>query len=173
MKFISAIVAAALLVASSAFFGAASALRAQETGSSNGSSRNGGGVRDGGGQFGEFRPNGFDADGLQTDGAQTEGLHSESWRTGSLRAESSRRYPDIETWQTEDDFIEEMFHNPSVSMTSTVEVVRRELPQRIIVLPNNTVRIWRVNVSNGSAGNWGSFPNSYLDARTLSFPASR
>ncbi len=167
MKFISAIVAAAFLVAPSAFFGAASALQAQEADSRSGSSR------DSGGRFEEFRPNGFDADGLPTDGSQAEGLQSESWRTGSLRAESSRRYPDIETWQSEDDFIEDMFHNPSVSMTSTVEVVRRGLPQRIIVLPNNTVRIWRVNVSNGSAGNWGSFPNSYLDARTLSFPAPR
>ena len=110
-------------------------------------------LRGGGSRFEEFRPNGFEGE-------------------GSL-AESARRSPDIETWQTEEEFVDNMFRNPSISMTSTVEVVRKELPKRIIVLPNNTVRLWRVNVSNGSAGNWGSYPNSYLDARTLSFPAPR
>lgn len=29
-----------------------------------------------------------------------------------------------------------------------------------------------VGFSNGQAQNWGSFPNAYLDARTLSFPHS-
>lgn len=110
-------------------------------------------LRGRGSRFGEFQPNGFE-------------------REGSL-AEEARRRPDIETWQTEAEFIDNMFRNPSVSMTSTVELVRQDLPKRIIVLPNNTLRLWRVNVSNGSAGNWGSFPNSYLDARTLSFPAPR
>ncbi|MBP3482693.1 MAG: hypothetical protein J6K28_04790 [Alistipes sp.] len=81
--------------------------------------------------------------------------------------------PEIETWRSEGEFVNDMRVNPTISMTSTMEVIRKNLPTRVIVLPNNSVRVWHVNVSNGSAGNWGSFPNSYLDARTLSFPAPR
>lgn len=60
---------------------------------------------------------------------------------------------------------------PAVSMTSVVEIRFENRPHRIVVIDNNTLRLGRyVNVSNGQAGNWGPFPDAYLDARTLSFP---
>lgn len=47
----------------------------------------------------------------------------------------------------------------------------RELPARVMVLDNNTLRLGsRFGLSNGQAWNWGPYPDSFLDARTLSFP---
>lgn len=78
-------------------------------------------------------------------------------------------------WQPPEEFAAEIRDDsslpPSVSMTSLIGAERNEQPRRVVVIaPNNTLRLWRINISNGSASNWGSFPNSYLDARTLSFP---
>jgi hypothetical protein len=83
--------------------------------------------------------------------------------------------PDIRTWHPEDATIDYHSVRPLISMTSLVTGMHREQPERIfVILPNNTLEAWgRVNVSNGQAWNWGQFPNSYLDARTLSFPAPR
>ena len=83
--------------------------------------------------------------------------------------------PDIKTWHPEDVTIDRYSITPLVSMTSLVTGMRRGQPERVfIILPNNTLEAWgRVNVSNGQAWNWGPYPNSYLDARTLSFPAPR
>ena len=83
--------------------------------------------------------------------------------------------PDIRTWHPEDVTIDRHSVRPMISMTSLVTGMRREQPERVfVILPNNTLEAWgRVNVSNGQAWNWGPFPDSYLDARTLSFPAPR
>ena len=83
--------------------------------------------------------------------------------------------PDIRTWHPEDATIDRHSVRPMISMTSLVTGMHRERPERVfVILPNNTLEAWgRVNVSNGQAWNWGPFPNSYLDARTLSFPAPR
>lgn len=63
---------------------------------------------------------------------------------------------------------------PSVSMTSVMVIEKENLPSRITVLNNNTLRLGRhFNLSNGQAWNWGPYPDAYLDARTLSFPMSR
>ncbi len=63
---------------------------------------------------------------------------------------------------------------PAVSMTSIVAVPWENMPSRITVLNNNTLRLTpHLTISNGQAWNWGPFPNSYLDARTLSFPLPR
>lgn len=84
---------------------------------------------------------------------------------------------DIPEWQSPGEFAagirDDMAVPPAVSMTSLIGVGRRETPRQrtVMVVPaNNTLRIWKINISNGSAANWGSFPDSYLDARTLSFP---
>ncbi len=83
--------------------------------------------------------------------------------------------PDIRTWRPEDATIDRHSVRPMISMTSLVTGMHREQPERVfVILPNNTLEVWgRVNVSNGQAWNWGPFPNSYLDARTLSFPVPR
>lgn len=60
----------------------------------------------------------------------------------------------------------------AVSMSSVL--VSPKLPGRVVV--TNGFRIgrgWSITVSNGQASNWGPYPNSYLDARTLSFPVPR
>ena len=92
-------------------------------------------------------------------------------------AADTMRYsaPDIGTWSPEGGVSEGMPVSPAVSMTSIVSPLRKQLPSRVfVILPNNTLEAWgRVNVSNGQAHNWGPFPNSYLDARTLSFPVPR
>ena len=82
---------------------------------------------------------------------------------------------DITRWHPEDVTIDWHSARPAISMTSFYDGVSQEPPKRrFIILPNNTLEAWgRVNVSNGQAQNWGVFPNSYLDARTLSFPIPR
>lgn len=63
---------------------------------------------------------------------------------------------------------------PSVSMTSVVVIQKENLPSRVTVINNNTLRLGpRFTLSNGQAWNWSPFPDAYLDARTLSFPMPR
>lgn len=63
---------------------------------------------------------------------------------------------------------------PAVTMTSIRVIPEEALPARIAVQNNNTLRLGpHVVLSNGQASNWGAFPDSYLDARTLSFPSRR
>ena len=91
-------------------------------------------------------------------------------------------WPHIETWQPDfkawrsnrNNQPEKIPVRPAVTMSSIVNVYTRPMPQRVVVLDNNTLRAFRhINVSNGQASNWGDFPNSFLDAQTLSFPAPR
>lgn len=64
--------------------------------------------------------------------------------------------------------------NPTVSMTSVVVIQRENLPSRVTVIDNNTLRLGgHFTLSNGQAWNWSPFPDAYLDARTLSFPMPR
>lgn len=63
---------------------------------------------------------------------------------------------------------------PKVSMTSVVVIQKENLPARVTVIDNNTLRLGRhFTIGNGQAWNNGSFPDAYLDARTLSFPMPR
>lgn len=63
---------------------------------------------------------------------------------------------------------------PTVSMTSVVVIQRENLPSRVTVIDNNTLRQGgHFTLSNGQAWNWSPFPDAYLDARTLSFPMPR
>ena len=63
---------------------------------------------------------------------------------------------------------------PAVSMTSVVVIQKENLPSRITVIDNNTLRLGQhFNLSNGQAWNWSPFPDAFLDARTLSFPMPR
>lgn len=63
---------------------------------------------------------------------------------------------------------------PTVSMTSVVVIQKENLPSRITVINNNTLRLGQhFNLSNGQAWNWSPFPDAFLDARTLSFPMPR
>ena len=89
--------------------------------------------------------------------------------TDSLPADT-RRWPDRPDYRTAE------FERPApaVSMTSVVIIPQHALPARVTVLDNNTLRMGQhFNISNGQAGNWGPFPDAYLDARTLSFPMPR
>ena len=63
---------------------------------------------------------------------------------------------------------------PTVSMTSVVVIQKENLPSRITVIDNNTLRLGpHFTLSNGQAWNWSPYPDAYLDARTLSFPMPR
>jgi len=63
---------------------------------------------------------------------------------------------------------------PSVTMTSVVVIQKENLPSRVTVIDNNTLRLGRhFTISNGQAWNNGSFPDAFLDARTISMPLPR
>ena len=63
---------------------------------------------------------------------------------------------------------------PSVTMTSVVVIHKENLPSRVTVIDNNTLRLGRhFTISNGQAWNNGSFPDAFLDARTISMPLPR
>ena len=63
---------------------------------------------------------------------------------------------------------------PTLSMTSVVVIQKENLPSRVTVIDNNTLRLGgHFTLSNGQAWNWSPFPDAYLDARTLSFPMPR
>ena len=63
---------------------------------------------------------------------------------------------------------------PSVTMTSVVVIHKENLPSRVTVIDNNTLRLGRhFTISNGQAWNNGSFPDAFLDARTISVPLPR
>ena len=64
--------------------------------------------------------------------------------------------------------------HPAVSMTAIVVIDPEQLPDRISVRENNTLRLTpHLTIGIGQAWNWGPYPDSYLDARTLSFPMPR
>lgn len=93
-----------------------------------------------------------------------------------MPADPAAALPNIELWLPSERFAEEMRESmhPAVTMSSVMAFERREQgkePVKVYILPNQALKVWRINVSNGSAGNWGGSPNSRLDARTLSFPA--
>lgn len=62
---------------------------------------------------------------------------------------------------------------PSVSRTSAILLPADRMPSRFDFPENKVYRTPHVWISNGQAWNWGSYPDSYLDARTLSFPLPR
>lgn len=77
-------------------------------------------------------------------------------------------------WRPDYRTMEPMKAKPVVSMSSVVVIQQENLPSRITVIDNNTLRLGRwFNVSNGQAWNRSPYPDAYLDARTLSFPMPR
>lgn len=80
--------------------------------------------------------------------------------------------PGIEKWLPVEEFAEETREalTPAVSMSSIMNIQHDNTPKHLYILPNNALHLWRISISNGSAGNWGMPPANYLDARTLSFP---
>lgn len=77
-------------------------------------------------------------------------------------------------WKPDYEAMEPLSVKPVVSMTSVVVIKRENLPARVTVIDNNTLRLGRYfNLSNGQAWNWSPFPDAFLDARTLSFPMPR
>ena len=74
-------------------------------------------------------------------------------------------------WRPDSQVMSPLGSKPKISMTSVVEIQRENLPSRITVIDNNTLRLGpHFTVSNGQAWNWSPYPDAYLDARTLSFP---
>ena len=94
----------------------------------------------------------------------------------SLRVEMS--VPDslahMSPWKTDFRTAAPMKVKPAVSMTSVVVIQKENLPSRVTVIDNNSLRLGsHFNLSNGQAWNWSPFPDAFLDARTLSFPMPR
>lgn len=87
--------------------------------------------------------------------------------------------PEISVWLPDDAFEAELdaeFTSRLSPETDMIPMVVYPYPlqqgenRNIYIMPNNTLTIWHINFSNGSAGNWGDTPGAMLDARTLSFP---
>ena len=77
-------------------------------------------------------------------------------------------------WKTDFRTAAPMKVKPAVSMTSVVVIQKENLPSRVTVIDNNSLRLGsHFNLSNGQAWNWSPFPDAFLDARTLSFPMPR
>ena len=111
-------------------------------------------------------------------------------KLGLMRSDSTRKYelpdslrakfelPDslahMSPWKPDYRVEGPMKVKPSVSMTSVVVIQKENLPARITVIDNNTLRLGRhFIISNGQAWNNGSFPDAFLDARTISMPLPR
>lgn len=98
-------------------------------------------------------------------------------RADSLRL-SGFQLPDslahLTPWKPDYRTMSPIQSKPNVSMTSVVVIQRENLPSRVTVIDNNTLRLGsHFTLSNGQAWNWSPFPDAYLDARTLSFPMRR
>lgn len=109
-------------------------------------------------------------------------VRPDSTRTGSFRLPDSLRVgvsiPDslahMSPWKTDFRTAAPMKVKPAVSMTSVVVIHKENLPSRVTVIDNNTLRLGRhFTISNGQAWNNGSFPDAFLDARTISVPLPR
>lgn len=109
-------------------------------------------------------------------------VRPDSTRTGSFRLPDSLRVevsiPDslahMAPWKTDFRTAAPIKVKPTVSMTSVVVIQKENLPSRVTVIDNNTLRLGpHFNLSNGQAWNWSPFPDAFLDARTLSFPMPR
>lgn len=99
-------------------------------------------------------------------------LRTDSVRMKGYRLPDSLSY--LMPWKHEYRRLPEAKDKPVVSMTSIVAIPWENMPSRITVLNNNTLRLGRhFTISNGQAWNWSPFPDAYLDARTLSFPMPR
>lgn len=99
-------------------------------------------------------------------------LRTDSTRMKGYRLPDSLSY--LMPWKHEYRRLPEAKDKPVVSMTSIVAVPWENMPSRITVLENNTLRLGpHFTISNGQAWNWSPFPDAYLDARTLSFPMPR
>ena len=63
---------------------------------------------------------------------------------------------------------------PHLSTPSVTVLRPKDLPRSVTVFDDNILRLpRRFLLSNGQAWNHGPFPDSYLDARTLSMPLPR
>ena len=95
-----------------------------------------------------------------------------------IRSVTSSSFPDslahLSPWKPDYRAEGKMKVKPSVTMTSVVVIQKENLPSRVTVIDNNTLRLGRhFTISNGQAWNNGSFPDAFLDARTISMPLPR
>lgn len=113
-----------------------------------------------------------------------EFLHRDTLRGRTDRTEWGEwggpefRLPDslahLAPWQPDYRTLSPLRSNPAVSMTSVLLLEKEQLPRRIVVFYDNAVRLGHhVVISNGQAWTNGSYPDAFLDARTLSFPMPR
>lgn len=75
----------------------------------------------------------------------------------------SRHYVDYRVYEPEP-------ARPVVPMSSVVVIAPEQLPRRVRVIDNMTLLGPHFMLSNGQAWNWGPYPDSFLDARTISLP---
>lgn len=104
-------------------------------------------------------------------------------RIGAPERRDARRLPGLEFSDSLQRMVPWSPLNPELTplevrsvapMSSVVVIRQKDLPRRVTVLDNNSLRLSpRFGVSNGQAWNWSPYPDAHLDARTLSFPMSR
>lgn len=68
-------------------------------------------------------------------------------------------------------YFDQSHMTPMVSMSSLMKIRAKYAMRKIDIIPYQVRSSW-FTISNGQAHNWGPYPDSYLDARTLSFPIS-
>nr|WP_295897118.1 hypothetical protein [uncultured Alistipes sp.] len=76
-------------------------------------------------------------------------------------------------WQPDYRSMEPLPVQPVVSMSSVVAIREEQLPRQVRVVDNMTLLGPHFVLSNGQAWNWGPYPDSFLDARTISLPMPR
>ena len=109
---------------------------------------------------------------VRPDSTRTSGFRlPDSLRVGGVVPDSLAH---MSPWKTDYRTAAPLKVKPSISMTSVVVIQKENLPSRVTVIDNNSLRLGpHFNISNGQAWNWSPFPDAYLDARTLSFPMPR
>ena len=104
-------------------------------------------------------------------------VRPDSTRTGSFRLPDSLRVemsvPDslahMSPWKTDFRTAAPMKVKPAVSMTSVVVIQKENLPSRVTVIDNNSLRLGsHFNLSNGQAWNWSPFPDAFLPDAPIS-----
>ncbi|HIW66169.1 MAG TPA: hypothetical protein H9879_08080 [Candidatus Alistipes intestinipullorum] len=99
-------------------------------------------------------------------------LRPDSLRTATLPLPDTMEQ--MIPWQSDYRYMEPLETHPVVSMSSLLTVIEEHLPAQVTVLDNNMLRLnRRFLLSNGQAWNHGPFPDSFLDARTISMPLPR
>lgn len=103
-------------------------------------------------------------------------LRRDTVRSDFGEAEVLRRIDSLASrslWQPDYRSMEPLPVQPVVSMSSVVAIREEQLPRQVRVVDNMTLLGPHFVLSNGQAWNWGPYPDSFLDARTISLPMPR